>query len=122
MHNIRYIIVAFFCFSGRPGQAADSFYDRQIEPAVERVSDKTSLSILGLGTLSVLALQKDDDRLRDEWRDHQKIDANTSRLGDDYGIYGIGFIIAGSQIYFDQDNGISHLRALLAVTAIGTVM
>lgn len=104
------------------GWAQQSFYDSQVKPALVRGTDHTSLSLLGVGALSVIWAQGEDSSIRDQWRDNQKMSAASSRLGNEYGTFGIGFLIAGTQYYFDPSNGLSHVRALIAVTAVGSLL
>lgn len=99
-----------------------SFYDEQVAPGLERASDKTSLVILSHGVATALLASSQDYYFRDTWKNNQQIDSKYSQYGNQFGTYGVSFLIAGGQWIWDQENAKAHLRSLVAVTAIGTTI
>jgi membrane-associated phospholipid phosphatase len=99
---------------------ASSFYDNEVAPAVVRMKDRTSNQILALGLAGTLFAGTQDDYTRERWKSNQQIESRYSNYGDKFGTYGVSFLIAGGQWLWDRENAKNHLRALVAVTAIGT--
>lgn len=115
-------IVWAFLFLFITSTSYAGFYEEQIHPVGIRAFDSTSQRILltGVGSLWLAASQ--DSKARDEFKDHQKMSEENSRLGDEFGTYLVGPVIALGQIYFDHDNGISHARGLVYSTLVTHVL
>ncbi len=99
-----------------------SFYDEQVSPGLVRAGDKTSMIILSHGVATALLASTQDYSIRDGWKNNQQIDSKYSKYGDQFGTYGVSFLIAGGQWFLDPENSKNHLRALIAVTAVGTTL
>ncbi|MEZ0393164.1 MAG: phosphatase PAP2 family protein [Pseudobdellovibrionaceae bacterium] len=50
--------------------------------------------------------------MRHQWQNNQTMSEKTADYGDRYGTYLVGPLIAAGQLIWDQDNGISHVRAM----------
>jgi hypothetical protein len=112
-------LFVFLLFLSINKAQAGTLWDEQVSPGLEKISDKTSGSLLLAGTASVLLVRDYDDDMRNQWRDNQKMTKSDSSIGDHYISYGINWGIAGLQYWLDAENGLSHLRAL-ASTAVVT--
>jgi hypothetical protein len=99
---------------------ASSLYDSEVAPGIERMHDRSSVQILALGLSGALVAGTQDDYTRERWKNNQQIESKYSDYGDKFGTYGISFLIAGGQWFWDRENGKNHLRALVAVTVLGT--
>ena len=97
-----------------------SFYEEQVAPGWARAKDSTSMVILSHGVVTVLLAGTQDNSVRDSWKNNQQIESKYSKYGDQFGTYGVSFLIAGGQWIWDRENSKNHLRALIAVTAVGT--
>ncbi len=97
---------------------ASPFSEKHIDPFLIRLSDKTTQVLLAAGTLSVLAVNPQDEEIRSNWKQHQKMPESQSAVGDILGTGGPGLVIAASQYYFDSNENHyqSHLRALANTT------
>lgn len=89
------------------------FYDQQIEPFLQRAIDPTSQVLFLSGAAASFASRSFDDSIRDQFKDHQKMDKDTSHLGDLLGTGAVGLVIAGGQLYLDPWQGQNHLRSIL---------
>lgn len=90
-----------------------SFSDLHFKPFAERATDSTSQKLLATGFASMWLAQTTDSVMRDQHRNYQTMPEQTADIGDGIEKYGLGPIIALGQYYFDQDNGISHIRSLI---------
>lgn len=115
------ILSCFFILSAIQASAA-SLAEEHLWPVLEKGTDKTSISILGAGVLATLVATPNDDYYRAHWKDYQHMDRPTAKFGDDLARYGIGPAIALTQYFFDRENGLSHVRALVYVTVLGGAM
>lgn len=90
----------------------------------EKVIDRTSLQLWGLGLASSLTVGPYDERIRENWYDHQQMSKSVSSLGDFLGTGIPGVLLVGSQYFFDSNelNWQSHARALFWQTAVVTTM
>lgn len=93
------------CFSG--------VLESQFYPFLDRATDKTSQKILIAYLPSEFIAQNSDNSMRDEWRGHRRMHVQDAEYGDRFETYGIGPLIALTQLYFDEEAGQSHLRALI---------
>lgn len=105
---------------GHLARENSSFYNQQVRPGLIRATDKTSLHLLWANLATVTISSTQDNIAHDRWKDHQMWSQETSRWGDDYGKYAIGFFLSLGQTYFDHDNGINHLRAIIANSIVTT--
>jgi len=90
------------------------------ETVLKKATDKTSLSLLAAGALSSLAVQPSDERLRDNWKNHQQMSRPIAAVGDFLGSGIAGTMILGGQYFFDdkKENWKSHARALIWESAL----
>lgn len=102
--------------------AETNFFEQQVTPGLARATDSTSLQLLLSATLGVTTTHQEDESIHNQWRDHQRWSSETTRWGDDYGIYAISYVLALGQTYLDHDNGINHLRALIANSIMTTTL
>lgn len=96
----------------------ESFFSRHVRPGLERAIDSRSLSLIASGAAAVATAHQFDPQVRDTWRDHQRLSRETTRWGENYGHYVVGTAIALGQTYFDRDNGLSHLRAIVGALVV----
>ncbi len=95
------------------------FYQQQVQPVIARGTDQASLKIFLAGTMATLVARPNDDSIREQWVDHQKMDKDAARFGDLLGTGLPGLGIAFSQyFFFDQQGGINHLRALISTDLV----
>ncbi len=104
----------FFLFSTVAVHAENSFYQEQMKPGLKRAIDADSVKFLLGGTAATITAHQEDDITRDRWKNHQMWSAETTKYGYEYGQYAIGAFLALGQTYFDHDNGINHIRSLVA--------
>jgi hypothetical protein len=112
------IFWAFLFSALLPLPSYADFFDEQVVPVQERAFDTSSQKILAAGLGSVWLTQSLDGSTRDQWKDHQTMDAKTASYGDNFGKDAIGPLIALGQLYFDHDNGVSHARALIYTAGV----
>lgn len=80
---------------------------------LKKATDSTSQKIFLAYLPFEVVAQNSDNSVRSSWKNHQQINEESSRWGDNFEKDGIGPAIALSQLYFDYDNGLSHARALI---------
>jgi hypothetical protein len=100
----------------------DHLLQEQVRPLMQKAWDPTSQKILAVGLVSVWGANGQDQRIQEQWRDHQKISASNSDYGDKLVTYGIGPMIAVTQYFFDRENSYSHMRALISTTLVTGTM
>lgn len=76
--------------------------------------DKTSRDLLFSGALATTVTASMDHPLRDQWKNHQLMSPETSRVGDLLGTGIPGATIALAQLLWDRPNGVSHAKSLVA--------
>ncbi len=88
------------------------FKTKHVDPFISKSTDKTSGLILLSGTLAVAATHAEDDYIRTQWRGNQKIDKDTSHVGDLLGTGGFSLLASGLQYAYDDREHVyqSHLR------------
>jgi len=89
-------------------------WEDQIHPTLKQSVDKTGLTIAASGAAASIVSHQYDGKVFDYNEKHpllfgRKEAVNLGRVGN--GSFGIA--IALTQVYFDQDNGLRHARALL---------
>lgn len=101
-----------------------SFSELHVYPFLERATDQTSQFILAGGLLSVAVVNPQDDHLRVDWKNHHYISDDMSKAGDVIGSGAVGALSVGAQYLWDkdQDNWVSHVRALAWSTVFSSVM
>ncbi len=99
-------------------QQTPSFYDQEVEPFLQRAIDPTSQMLITSGILASFATRSLDDSIRDQFKDHQKIDKDTSHIGDLLGTGVPGLAVAFGQMYWDPWQGKNHLRSILTAGAM----
>jgi len=92
-----------------------SFADKQIDPVVQRLTDRTTLLTTVVGAFSVGLAEPQDDQVRSEWKHYQKMDKNSAHIGDLMGTGGIAAVSSLAQYYLDDREYVyqSHLRGLV---------
>lgn len=92
-----------------------SFKQKHIEPVLYRLTDRTSAWTLLGGIAAVAAANPQDDSIRDQWKDHQRMDKNTSHIGDLMGTGAVAVLGAGAEYLWDDRDYVyqSHLRGLI---------
>lgn len=101
-----------------------SFAELHVYPFFERATDQTSQFILAGGLLSVAVVNPQDDHLRGDWKNHHYLSKDSAKAGDIIGSGAIGALAIGGQYLWDknQDNWVSHARALVWSTVFSSVM
>lgn len=89
-------------------------------PWFGRSFDRTSQFIILTGLLGSGVATSADHTMRDQWKDHQKMDENTAQAGDILGSGAPGALIAIGQYVWDRENGLSHAKSLVAATVWST--
>ncbi len=84
--------------------------------------DHTSKMILLSGAVSAAAASTADLSMRNQWKDHQRMDVPTTETGDFLGTGIPGATIALGQYFFDRENGLSHGKTLIAATVWTSAM
>lgn len=100
------------------------FAEQQVYPVLRRSIDTTSQSVLATGAIAVFLTEPQDDSIRDQWVNHQKMDSRSSRVGDVMGSGLAGVLVLGGQYFYDTDENHwqSHARALVFSTTVSSVM
>src|SRR4051812_27517696 len=83
-----------FLLSSYSSAQAETFYQEQIAPTLRRASDPTSLQLLTLSVPSILIARNQDDSVRSQWMDHQKISVPDAKPGDILGSGAVGLTVA----------------------------
>lgn len=88
------------------------FKTKHVDPFISKGTDTSSGLILLSGTLAVAAANPEDEYMRSQWRGNQKIDKNTSHIGDLLGTGGFSLVASGLQYLYDDREHVyqSHLR------------
>lgn len=91
------------------------FKEKHVTPFIQKGTDRTSGIILLSGTLAVAATHSSDDQVRSEWKGYQKMDRDTSHIGDILGTGAFSLVAAGLQYKFDDREYVyqSHLRGFI---------
>lgn len=92
----------------------DWIWEDQFKPTLVKSVDKTGLTILGTGAASSLVVHEYDKKINRYNEKHPVLLGHDEaeylgKLGN--GVFGVG--LALTQIYFDQENGLRHSRAIL---------
>lgn len=115
---LRFLFCAIL-FSFSISHAVDpfSFSENHIYPVLHRGTDTHSGITFLSGALASVLTRSEDDHVRDQWRDHQKMSKNTSHSGDLFGSGALSVLAAGSQYLFDSNE--SHYQSELRGLAYG---
>ncbi len=103
--------MTFFCIEAR----AD-FYAEEVRPLWQRTFDSTASALWLTGLAGVAVIEPQDDFIRGQWRDHQKISKSNADVGDFLGSGIPGAAIAIGQLYWDTPHGVDHARTLIYST------
>ena len=108
----------------RADEQKPSFAELHVYPFFEKATDQTSQFILAGGLLSVAIVNPQDDHLRGDWKDYHYMSKDSAQVGDLLGSGAAGVLAMGGQYLWDkdQDNWISHARALVWSTVFSSVM
>lgn len=99
------LLKAPLCFS--------AVLEKHFYPFWQRATDKTSQQLLLAYIPVEIMAQKTDNQIRDDWKNHRRMHESDSRFGDRYDTYGVGSMIALTQLWLDPQAGESHLRAII---------
>ena len=114
MKFLKFTIAMITQFSILTAHAENLFYQEQIKPGLQRAIDADSIKLIFGGTAATVGAHQEDDSVHDRWKNHQIWSRETTKYGYEYGQYAIGAFLALGQTYFDHDNGINHIRSLVA--------
>lgn len=118
-HSMPYLIITIFFTSMLFGFHTEaSFKDEQVTPTLNRASDRTSAYLWASGLASLLLVRPLDSQIKNGWGQHTVLPAEQSNIGDRYTSFGLNIAFALSQLWWDQENGISHIRGLIYTTGI----
>ena len=100
------------------------FAEQHVYPVLKKSVDASSQLILATGAVAVFLTEPQDDSIRNQWVDHQKMDSRSSRVGDVMGSGLGGLLVLGGQYFYDIDSNHwqSHARALVFSTTVSSVM
>lgn len=92
-----------------------SFADKHIYPVLERGSDCHSGITFLSGALASVIARPNDDHVREEWMNHQKISEKEAQAGDFIGTGAGSLLVIGTQYLFDpnESNFQSHVRGFV---------
>lgn len=102
--------------------ADSNFYQYEVLPTLQKSMDNRSVQIFSLGLASTLVARNQDDSVRDQWVNHQKMSESDADIGDFLGTGIPGLGIAAAQWFMDNSNGRNHLRALVSTELVTTLM
>jgi membrane-associated phospholipid phosphatase len=92
----------------------DNIIDAHVKPTLHDGFDRTGLYIIGAGVAVTALAQTYDYSMRATWRNHQRMSAQTARVGDIFGTGIPGIAIALTQILgADPEAGTAHAEALI---------
>ncbi|AGH95879.1 phosphatase PAP2 family protein [Pseudobdellovibrio exovorus] len=120
-----FLFFILFLTANLHAEELPTFKEKNIDRVWGRLTDQTSLSVLVMGTFASVATEPQDNRYREEWKQHQKMPRSVSALGDlVLGSGAAGATIIGLQYFFDDnsENWQSHVRALAWQTTTTTLM
>jgi hypothetical protein len=105
-----FFLISSFCF----GQSELTFKQKHISPVLNRISDQASILTFVSGAFVVGLSEPNDDRIRSEWKNNQKMSKSDSHVGDLMGTGAVAVISSGLEYYFDERSFVyqSHLRGL----------
>ena len=109
------IVLVYSSFSKAYDFFNEDFKNEHVYPFLKRAVDKPSLGLIVTGAAASFATREQDDQIRSEWKDHQKINSNDSHIGDLLGT-GAGSLLVMAGQYFadeDQNNFKSHTRGFI---------
>lgn len=87
-------------------------WEDQLYPTIQHASDVTSLWIFVAGAAATSYAHQHDSEFRERYGDNKGLSQNQTKLGAVLGSGFPGIAIALSQMYFDTDDGLQHLRAI----------
>ena len=98
-----------------PSSEAANFSEKHFSPFANRLLDSTSALVFLAAAGSVAVVNNNDQQIRDDWKDHQKMPSNQSKIGDILGTGVPGLMIVAGQFYLDSNENHyqSHLRSLV---------
>jgi hypothetical protein len=99
-------------------------WNEQLKPTIIKGFDKTGLIIAGSGAVSVLVVHQYDGKVYDFIKDGGNL-WMSEETAEKFGKLGngvVGFVLVGTQYYFDQENGLKTFRALLLTTVAHVTM
>ena len=118
-NSMPYLVVTIIFTSLVFGSHSEaSFRDEQVTPTLIRASDRTAAYLWAGGLASLLLVRPLDSQIKNDWGQHTVLPAEQSNIGDRYISFGFNIALALSQLWWDQDNGISHVRGLIYTTGV----
>lgn len=79
--------------------------------------DGTGWSIISAGILATIVSHQQDRKVRDAWRDNQRLNKDFSKFGAVWGSGGPGLMIATTQVLVDRQNGLAHSESIILTSA-----
>ncbi len=108
---LSYAVISF----KSPESLARTFSEKHVQPFSSRLIDQTSAFVFLTAAGSVALVNNEDDQIREDWKNHQKMLSSQSAIGDILGTGIPGLAIVLGQYYFDSDENHyqSHLRSIV---------
>lgn len=111
---MRLFFLIFLCFPAA--------YSRELldtKPVVNKLTDSTSLYLFTAGTIFTLSAKPYDERIREDWKNHQQMSPASADIGDFLGSGIVGVLVVGGQYFFDtrEESWKSHMRSLIWETS-----
>lgn len=94
-----------------PLHASEGAWD--LDYYLGRSFDNNSKAILALGLVTTLGVRPYDEEVRNQWKGHQRMTKSAAHLGDLLGTGIPGAAIALGQYYWDQENGVAHIKTMI---------
>jgi len=93
----------------------NSLKTEHVDPFVKRAFDKPSIGLLLTGTIASLVTEPEDDHVRSQWKDHQRINKSDSHIGDILGSGAGSLAVMAGQYWHDDnsDHWKSHARGFV---------
>jgi membrane-associated phospholipid phosphatase len=118
-------LLMFLGFCSAPSSVAaelekNSSWDLGLEHAKSSLLDGFDLTGWGIisgGILATIVSHQQDHKVRDAWRDNQKMDKDFSKFGAVWGSGGPGLMIAATQLFVDRRNGLAHSESIILTSA-----
>lgn len=117
-YMIRFLFLStvfFSSFSFAGPLLNEDFKNEHVTPFLKRSIDPTSLGIILSGTAASLVAEEDDDRIRADWKGHQRIHKSDSSVGDILGSGAGSLAVMAGQYFWDEnaDHFKSHARGFV---------
>ncbi len=106
---------------GKP--ALPWLWEDQFKPTLINSIDKDGLTILGIGAAATVVARQYDETVfqHNQTVEDRILEHHTADFGGFVGSGGPGILIAVTQLFFDQQNGLAHSRAIV-LTSVSHIM